>query len=548
MRKLLLFALLVALLFVLAPLAAAPVAQAQADPLPVGAAHWWDGRVFYEIFVRSFYDSDGDGIGDFRGVLQKLDYLNDGDPATTDDLGITGIWLMPINPSPSYHGYDVTDYRDVNPQYGTLDDFRELLAEADRRGIAVIMDLVLNHTSVQHPWFIASAQGDPAYADWYVWRDTDPNTPGPWGQDVWHARGGRFYYGVFWDGMPDLNYANPAVTAEMYDVARFWLEDVGVDGFRLDAIMYVVEEGNQLRNAPGTVAWMEGFNAHVKRINPDALLVGEVWTSSRIVSRYVPAAVDIAFEFDLALGLLDSARDGSTAPLTFPLRQTGELYPPGQFAPFLTNHDQSRVMTELLGDVGKARAAAALLLTMPGVPFLYYGEEIGLGGQRPPDEQVRTPMQWDGTDTAGFTRGRRPWQPFSRNPLQPADANVAAQAAHPDSLLSWYRQLIHLRSGSPALRYGTLIPVDTGGNAGLYAAVRQTAEQTVLVLVNLTGEPLSNYALTLDTDIGLSGSAALALFGAADPLRAPSWSGGSFAAYRPVTSIPAFGMVVIELR
>ena len=191
---------------------------------------WWNDRVFYEVFLRSFQDSDGDGIGDIPGLIDRLDYLNDGDPETDSDLGITGIWLMPPAEAHSYHGYDVTDYYAIERDYGTLDDMRRLIREARRRGIAVIVDMVLNHSSSRHPWFIQSRTGEQAYADWYIWEDENPGYMGPWGAVAWHPAGGRHYYGVFWDGMPDLNLLNPAVTAEMYDIAAFWLRDIGVDG------------------------------------------------------------------------------------------------------------------------------------------------------------------------------------------------------------------------------------------------------------------------------------------------------------------------------
>ena len=196
------------------------------------APYWWNDRVFYEVFIRSFQDSDGDGIGDIEGLIERLDYLNDGDPQTSDDLGIGGIWLMPPAEAHSYHGYDVTDYYAVESDYGELADMRRLVAEAHKRGIAVIVDMVLNHSSSRHPWFLSSRLGEQAYADWYIWRDEDPGYRGPWGAPAWHRAGDRYYYGVFWDGMPDLNYNNPAVTREIYDIATFWLDEVGVDGFR----------------------------------------------------------------------------------------------------------------------------------------------------------------------------------------------------------------------------------------------------------------------------------------------------------------------------
>ncbi len=214
-----------------------------------GGMPWWNDTIFYEVFVRSFYDSvpaagsGGDGIGDLNGLIQKLDYLNDGNPATTNDLGVSGIWLMPIMASPSYHGYDVSDYYKVNPDYGTNDDFKRLMQEAHKRGIYVIVDLVLNHTSSQHPWFIESRDPNSAKRDWYVWSKDKPEGTG------WHETPSGYYYGYFSDGMPDLNYKNPAVTEEMHKVTQFWLADMGADGFRLDAVKYLYEDGRVIESA-----------------------------------------------------------------------------------------------------------------------------------------------------------------------------------------------------------------------------------------------------------------------------------------------------------
>ncbi|MBE9472169.1 MAG: alpha-amylase, partial [Chloroflexi bacterium] len=221
------------------PATATPTATVTAPPPtspPESAASsfWWNDAIFYEIFVRSFYDSDGDGVGDLNGLIEKLDYLNDGDPATTDDLGVTGLWLMPISQSPSYHGYDVADYLTVDDEYGTNEDFRRLMEEAHKRDIRVIVDLVLNHTSSQHPWFQSARDDvDSPYRDFYVWSEENPGYKSPWGGQVWHRTSSGYYYGIFWEGMPDLNYDNPAVTTEMEEVIRFWLEDMGADGFRL---------------------------------------------------------------------------------------------------------------------------------------------------------------------------------------------------------------------------------------------------------------------------------------------------------------------------
>ena len=225
----------------------------------------WSDRIFYEVFVRSFQDSDGDGIGDLRGLTSRLDQLNDGDPATTEDLGVTGLWLMPIAESPSYHGYDVVDYRAIETDYGTADDFRALIAAAHERGIVVIVDLVLNHSSRDHPWFRDALTPGSVHDDWYVWSDSRPHVARSDGSRVWHEAGGRFYYGYFWEGMPDLNLENADVTAELDDLGRFWLEEMGVDGFRLDAARHLIEDGKQLENTPETFEWLKAFRERRRR-------------------------------------------------------------------------------------------------------------------------------------------------------------------------------------------------------------------------------------------------------------------------------------------
>jgi len=473
--------------------AAAPAATA-AEPQP----GWWNDRVFYEIFVRSFADSTtgplaSDGIGDLQGLIDRLDYLNDGDPATNSDLGITGIWLMPISPSPSYHGYDVTDYYGVNPLYGTLEDLRRLLAEAHRRGIRVIVDLVLNHSSSQHPNFKAALRGDPAWRDWYLFVPPDrvPQTRGPWGQQVWQEMNGQHYFGIFWSGMPDLNYRNPAVTAEAYRIAEFWLRDVGVDGFRLDAIRHLVEDGDAMNDTPETVAWLKGFQSQVKHVAPGALTVGEVWTGTETVSEYVQAdAVDLAFEFDLAGAILDAAKSGTADKLAYTVANVAASYPAGRYATMITNHDQNRVASELREDDARLRLAAGLLLTLPGVPFLYYAEEIGQTGAKP-DEMIRNPMPWTAAPNAGFTAAARPWEP-----LQPGHErrNVATQEADPGSLLNHYRRLIRLRQSEPALARGAVRVLDTG-RSDVVAWERALGERRLIVVANLGGEELRDYAM-----------------------------------------------------
>lgn len=506
---------------------------------------WWNDRVFYEIFVRSFYDSDGDGTGDLRGVIEKLDYLNDGDPTTTSDLGVTGLWLMPVAQSPSYHGYDVMDYHTIEEDYGTNEDFRALIEAAHARGIAVIVDLVLNHTSAQHPWFIASATGpESEYADYYVWSDTNPGFNGPNNQRVWHPFGSRFYYGLFWDQMPDLNYANPAVSQEMYDVTRFWLEEMGVDGFRLDAVKHLIEQGDQQEHTSATLAWLGNYRAFVKTVNPDALLVGEVWSGSRSVAEYVPDKVDLAFEFDLAATMIDGVRRRSRSALESIQSQVLELYPPGQYAAFLTNHDQNRVMSEFREDVGAAKVAATLLLTNPGVPFVYYGEEIGMTGQKP-DERIRTPMQWSAEErTAGFTAASHPWQPLDESY---ETANVAAQTDDPDSLLSHYRRLIHLRNNHVALRYGDMLLVESSKRP-VYAFIRQTPDEMLLVLVNMNHREIDDYTLTL-AEGGLTGvESAELLFGEGDAAAPIINAAGGFDEYAPLPILPPRSSFIIQFK
>ena len=311
------FALLIGLAVVLAGPACGPRPPRIAvtpPPMPEGSeGTWWNERVFYQVFVRSFQDSDGDGIGDLEGLIERLDYLNDGDPRTDDDLGVTGLWLMPVTESPSYHGYDVVDYYAVEQDYGDVATFRRFMDEARARGMVVIVDLVINHTSNQHPWFQEAVDGpDAPRRDWYVWSDERLTYRGPRGQQVWYKRGDAYYYAVFWEGMPDLNFRNPAVTGAIYEMTRFWLEEMGVDGFRMDAIRHLIEDGPQQENTPETHAWLQDWHVHYKSIQPYAMTVGEVWTRSEEVVPYVGDRMDICFEFDLASAILDGARGGTT--------------------------------------------------------------------------------------------------------------------------------------------------------------------------------------------------------------------------------------------
>ena len=320
-----------------------PVQAVKVQPvagLPTGTDGyaWWNDTVFYEIFVRSFYDSNADGIGDINGIIEKLDYLNDGNPNTTKDLGVTGIWLMPINPSPSYHGYDPTDYYGVNTDYGTMDDFTKLMEECHKRGIRVIIDMVYNHSSNQNPWFIeARDQPQSAKHDWYVWSATDPGYAGPWGEKVWYQTVAGYYYAIFASTQPDLNYTNSSVTDEMLNIAKYWIQDVGVDGFRLDAGRYLVEEGKDQQDTASTHAWWKNFYTFCKGINPQAMTVGEIYTTNFIVDDYVKNdEFDQAFNFDLASQILKNVDRQNAVNLNAAIKSSFELFPKGDYATFKT--------------------------------------------------------------------------------------------------------------------------------------------------------------------------------------------------------------------
>ena len=512
-----------------------------ADGMP-----WWSDTVFYEVFVRSFADATtgplaNDGIGDIQGLIEKLDYLNDGDPTTTADLGITGIWLMPIAQSPSDHGYDVIDYYTIEQDYGANADFKRLMTEAHRRGIRVVVDLVLNHTSVEHPWFQEAIRPDSARHDWYIWADQDPKYRGPWGQTVWHRLGNRWYYGLFWEGMPDLNYRNPAVTEEMLKITRFWLDEMGVDGFRLDAIRHLYEDGQVQENVPETHDWLRDFHAVYKAANPDAVAVGEVWTNTKIVASYIGDQLDLAFEFDLAQAILNAVNNRTRGDLAIAQDVDLRSFPPGQYATFLTNHDQNRAMSKLAGQVARARLAATVLLTSPGVPFIYYGEEIGMTGQKP-DEKIRTPMQWTAEANAGFS----PHAPWEADNKGYETVNIAAERADPGSLLNLYRKLIGLRNAHPALRVGDLTKTDVE-NRKVYAFLRQSAEEAILVLFNFDDKPTRDYAISLEKS-QLSGAlAAIELLqDSLVQLQAPKIDAqGGFADYQPIGELaPRTGYVI----
>ncbi|HEY5894232.1 MAG TPA: alpha-amylase family glycosyl hydrolase [Chthoniobacterales bacterium] len=466
---------------------------------------WWKNAVFYQIFVRSFADSSegslaNDGIGDLQGLIDRLDYLNDGDPATNTDLGVTALWLLPIHPSPSYHGYDVTDYYGINPQYGDLRLFKHFLAEAHRRGIRVIIDLVLNHCSTEHPWFREALEADSQSPKRSLFRfSPEPLQPsGPWGEPCWRTYKDGYFYGAFADDMVDWNFQSQKVTRHHYEVAKFWLKKIGVDGFRVDAARYFEEDGNKLADTPETKTWLRDFTAYCHSLKPDAFVMGEVWTKSNAVSQYVRGgSLDSAFEFELAYRLLSAARFGLADPLIERLKSSEAAFGGHAWGTFLANHDQDRALSVLDGSVAKARLAAFLQFTVPGIPFIYYGEEIGMSGRKP-DPDLRTPMQWTGEPNAGFTAaGVQPWRTVNADfPT----VNVTAESANDDSLLALYRRLVRLRGTSPALRSGRDVAFTFQGR-GFYAAMRESDTDIVLVLSNLDGRASDQWTLALPPSV-----------------------------------------------
>jgi glycosidase len=506
---------------------------------------WRHGGVCYEIFVRSFHDSDGDGIGDLRGLVEKLDYVNDGDADTQRDLGARCIWLMPISPSPSYHGYDVTDYYGVNPAYGTEQDFRDFVAEAHRRGIHVLVDLVLNHTSSEHPWFKdALLRADSPYHDWYLWSDAQ-GEPNEWGGYNWHrspVRSDEYYYGFFWSGMPDLDWGSPDVAREMERVADFWLRDMGVDGFRLDAVRHLVEEGGRTANVEGTHDVLRAYGAHVREVAPRSFTVGEVFDSTDVLMAYYPDQLDAYFAFQVANAIIAAVNDGRAGELAASVLDLQDNVPNDRWSPFLRNHDQTRTMTELGGDVAGAKLAASLLLTLPGVPFVYYGEEIGMTGDKP-DPRLRTPMHWSLDPAAGFTTGP-PWEP-----LQPDSftANVSVMDDDPGSLLNHYRRLIHLRSATPVLGVGEMVPLDAGSDR-VVAYLRRAEDDVVLVVANLSDAEAPDVAIASSEAVLPPASyAATLLLGEGAPARLSVGADGRVRGYAPLPTLAPRQAYVVRL-
>ena len=445
-------------------------------------------KVCYEVFVRSFCDSNGDGIGDLNGITSRLGYLQ--------ELGVEALWLTPIHPSPSYHKYDVLDYFGVDPEFGTLADFKKLLREAHRRGIQVYLDLIINHTSVRHPWFEAARQSAHSpYRSYYWWMSQEQidrlgvavrsQTADSTEINPWHDNPGdpEKYYGLFYKGMPDLNYESPSLRADMNRIMDFWLNEVGVDGFRLDAARHIYPEWLKEQNAP----FWEEFGQEIERTKPGTYTVGEVWAPAREVAPYFKG-LKAAFHFDLSFAiqriLLLEKDEGLIEKLLTDYAIFAEHNPDFIDATMLTNHDQNRIGSVVKGDIRKMKLAAALLLTLPGQPYLYYGEEIGMLGLKP-DPRLREPFIW--TD-----QRHDPARPLWIKPRYSRRASVRAlslQQPDPDSLFHHYKRLIALRKAQPALaqiRHPNLAayPLDDPSWLAYY---RPHDEQPAWVLHNLSG-------------------------------------------------------------
>jgi alpha-glucosidase len=475
----------------------------------------------YQVYPRSFQDGDGDGVGDLRGLRRRLPYLA--------ELGVDAVWLSPIYPSPMADGgYDVADYTNIDPVFGSLAEFDALLGEAHGLGLRLLLDLVPNHTSDRHPWFreSRSSRTNPR-RDWYIWRDARPDggPPTNWLSEFggsawqWDAATGQYYYHAFLAAQPDLNWRNPAVRAAVHDVMRFWLAR-GVDGFRVDVIWHLLKD-DQFRDNPPNPAWDPSQPPH-RAVLPvyttDLPEVHEAIAGMRRVVDEWPDRVligEIYLPVERLMAYYGRDLDGTHMPFNFTLlsapwraRELGRLIdeyeaalPPGGWPNWvLGNHDVPRIA----GRCGapQARIAAMLLLTLRGTPTIYYGEEIGMPQVPIPPDRVqdpfernvpgqgfgrdgaRTPMQWDATPHAGFSTGT-PWLPvdagFARD-------NVAAQRADPTSIYNLYRRLLALRRRSPALVLGAYRPIVAGGDLLLF--MREHEGARMLVALNLGGEPL----------------------------------------------------------
>jgi alpha-amylase len=436
-------------------------------------------EIAYEIFVQSYVDSNGDGIGDLKGLISKLDYIQ--------TLGATAIWLMPIHPSPSYHKYDVTDYYAIHPNYGTMADMDNLISEIHKRKMKIILDLVINHTSDQHPWFIASSSADSnEYRNYYVWRnfeevkdeinkktttfDSDNITQ-------WHTSKSqeKRYYGFFNERMPDLNFDYPPVREEVYKIGKFWL-DKGIDGFRLDAAKHIYPDDR----LDDTRKFWEEFTARMKKIKPGVKIIGEVWSDPQIVASLFTGLPSM-FNFELTKLIPDCIKTHDPQQFITAYKAMEYIYKasgkPYEDATLLSNHDMNRIRSTLDGSVQEAKLAAAILLTLPGTPYLYYGEEIGMLGMKP-DNYIREPFLWSSTSTKDTTWLKPKYS------IPPDVTPLDEQLSDPKSMYTFYQNWISYRKTYPALSKGTIDFV-TPEFPTVLTFIRSYKEEKIMVIHNL---------------------------------------------------------------
>lgn len=444
-------------------------------------------RNYYEIFVYSFYDSDGDGIGDLNGVIEKLDYIA--------DMGFNGIWLMPIMPSPTYHKYDVTDYYGIDSKYGTVEDFTRLAEECHNRGIRLVIDMVINHSSSNHAWFLQAcsylrtlpkeAEPDPSecpYVEYYHFsRERIDAT-------YYAITGCDWYYeGSFWSEMPDLNLGSEALRKEFEEIAAYWIE-LGVDGFRMDAALHFEEADTDFNTE--TLNWLYEY---CKSLNPDFYMVSEIWASLPTITDYYGSKTPSMFNFDAAGAegmLIQAARGKYPAASLVAKMQSYENTFGGAYAdyidaPFLTNHDMNRVANALVNDGNDLKMACGLMMMMNGSPFVYYGEEIGMASKGTADENKRIPMYWSNTDTEGMTKG-----PTGADAITSGFAAVDEQLADGMSILNYYKRALRLRNENPEIARGSITIVESLCNDDQAAILKTWQESTIGIVYNLSDEEI----------------------------------------------------------
>lgn len=457
-------------------------------------------RTYYEVFLYSFYDSNGDGIGDINGLISKLDYINDGNPATDTDLGFTGIWLMPVMPSDTYHKYDVKDYFSIDPQYGTMEDFQRLMEECNKRGIRVILDLVLNHSSNNHPWFQSALKSlaiEPCgqkvctheelcrehnpYVDYYNFVEGKPDK----GDYVSTEIGDWYYEAVFSTNMPDFNLANKSLRKDIEDIMTYWL-DLGVDGFRLDAALHYYS--NDTEKNTEVLSWLNSF---LKGKNAEYYMVAEVWTNFSTFAKYYASGIDSVFNFAFAAesgkivetlnyaGTENSAKAFGEAMLQV---QNGlKRYSNSAIdAPFFTNHDTARAAGFFSGNAEKTKMAGGLNLMMGGNAFVYYGEELGMSGSGK-DENKRAPMYWSETDRTGMTTG-----PKNMDPITHQFGTADVQEKDPLSVYNYYKRAIRLRNENPEIARGEITLIKGIPDPDICALTKTYQGNKLIMLYNIS--------------------------------------------------------------